>query len=194
VIGNDVVDLGDPELRGERHPRFDARVFDARERARIDAPGAPPWLRWALWAAKEAAYKLVCRRDPGRGFSPRRFQVRLGADLRGAVRAPGEPRPLPVRVSRQGDALHAVAHEPGLDPRALLAALAAGDGSSEAARALACGRLAECLGAPPAALSVVRRGRIPELRLDGELAPLALSLSHHGRYVAFAAAPLRGEA
>ncbi len=68
-IGNDVVDLSDPETRQQGlHPRFDERVFDPRERALLGDSDSPHVLRWAFWAAKESAYKALKRLDPGAGL------------------------------------------------------------------------------------------------------------------------------
>ena len=40
MLGNDIIDLGDPETRpGARHPRFDARVFTREERAALGDRG-----------------------------------------------------------------------------------------------------------------------------------------------------------
>ena len=80
MIGNDVVDLLDPESLPETlHPRFDTRVFTAREREAIAAsPGDDAArARWKLWAAKEAAYKLARKRRPATVFSPHRFAVEV---------------------------------------------------------------------------------------------------------------------
>ena len=42
MLGNDVVDLGDPECREARlHPRFDARVFTPEERTALRGSDAP---------------------------------------------------------------------------------------------------------------------------------------------------------
>ena len=69
MVGDDVVDLGDPEARAV-HPRFDARVFGTAERALLAASREPECLRWVLWAAKEAAWKLAAKRGPRPIFSP----------------------------------------------------------------------------------------------------------------------------
>jgi phosphopantetheinyl transferase len=45
------------------------------------------------------------------------------------------------------------------------------------------------LALPEARLSIGRRGRIPILELDGRPTALALSLSHHGRWIAYAMTP-----
>jgi hypothetical protein len=56
-------------------------------------------------------------------------------------------------------------------------------------RLLAREHLAPLLGARVEQLEIARRGRIPVLRSAGHDAPFDLSLSHHGRFVAFAAEP-----
>ena len=53
MLGNDVIDLADPET-SSRHPRFDARVFGATERALLARSEDAGRLRQVLWAAKEA--------------------------------------------------------------------------------------------------------------------------------------------
>src|SRR3990172_11249674 len=102
MVGDARVDLGDPEARESAlPPRFDARVFAPAERAALGASPASGRLRWILWAAKEAAYKLARKLDPGVAFSPSRFVVSLDATLRGRVAfAGGAAR---VRVRRAGD-------------------------------------------------------------------------------------------
>ena len=64
MLGNDIVDLLDPESRPESfRPRFDDRVFDPREQTDIAHDDDPHTRRWAHWAAKEAAYKLARQVD-----------------------------------------------------------------------------------------------------------------------------------
>ena len=76
MLGNDVVDLRDPETH-TRHPSFDARVFTETERRSLDASPDPHAMRQMLWAAKESAYKAARRRDPRVVFSPIRFETVL---------------------------------------------------------------------------------------------------------------------
>jgi hypothetical protein len=102
-LGNDVVDLEAPENRGKSGDRrFLNRVFSAQERGWISAAASPDALLWALWAAKEAAYKAVSRDDPTVCSIPRRYPVlldgingcaaRVGtAEPTGPV-APGDPQ------------------------------------------------------------------------------------------------------
>jgi hypothetical protein len=186
MVGNDVVDLADPEVRGgPGHPRFDARVFSRAERCAIGASGVPNRLRWMLWAAKEAAYKLARKRDPLVIFSPRRFVVRLDASLHGEVSWDGGR--CAVSLGVEGDAVHAVATDgDALRLTSAVASAGATLDASDAARALAVRRLARRLDARPETLRIGRRGRIPTLEIGGVPAGVDLSLSHHGRFVAFA--------
>ena len=80
MIGNDVVDLLDAESRPESfRPRFEARVFDAEERAAIESDDRPLARRWAHWAAKEAAFKLGKQANADLVFSPGRWPVHFEA-------------------------------------------------------------------------------------------------------------------
>ena len=199
MIGNDVVDLGDPETRpGAQHPRFDERVFAPEEREALARSGAPNRLRWILWAAKEAAYKVARKLDPRVAFSPRRFVVRLDAALRGEVRYDGER--FGLRVDVLPGAVHAIASSDAEVPASVRSELrdlpAAEADPGRSVRALAARSLASALGAEPGAVAVVSAGRLPRLEVGGRPAAADLSLSHHGRLVAWACevAPLEERA
>jgi hypothetical protein len=202
MVGNDVVDLCDPDVDPTTlHPGFDGRVFCRDELESLEVSLDRVCQRWRLWAAKEAAYKLVRRLWPRAVFSPSRFVVALAADAggerdmaAGSVRHSGDH--CRVSVVRSQGAIHAIAtpdvpecgqiahglrrlepHEldPG-DPEA----------PGRAARRLCCETLARRLGAAAEQLEVRCRARIPELWLRGARLDLDLSLSHHGSLVAFA--------
>ena len=102
MVGDDVVDLGDPEARAV-HPRFDARVFGTAERALLAASREPECLRWVLWAAKEAAWKLAAKRGPRPIFSPVGFAVEQQQDRR--LPEPSGGR-FEEQVDRHGEATH----------------------------------------------------------------------------------------
>lgn len=187
MVGNDVVDLADPEVRkGAAHPRFDARVFAQSEREVLRESGAPERLRWFLWAAKEAAYKLAKKLDPKIIFSPKQFVVSLDATLVGEVAH--SDRSYPVRLAAGSDSVHAVATDSAA-LRRIVSAVATTDAPLDASRAvreLATSVLAERLDVPNETVCIGRRGRAPTVDVLGQDAALDLSLSHHGRFVAFA--------
>ena len=189
MVGNDVVDLSDPETAASAaHPRFDARVFSDGEREQMLCADDSVRMRWILWAAKESAYKAVRRVDPNMIFSPSCFEVRLDRRLRGSVKV--SHHSFDVRVEVRGDCIHAVASENPWDPSGLAYGIGrSGDADPSArVRSLAIRDLAQRFGVRGADLSVRRTRRLPELWFEGEPTEHALSLSHHGRFVAWACA------
>ena len=185
MLGNDIVDLGDPECRAAGlHPRFDARVLTPEERSALRESDAPARLRWVFWAAKEAAYKALRRSDASLGFAPAQFAVRRLSEHAAEVRHAGAR--LDCRLHVVGDALHAWVLGGGAVRRVCtgIAERAEEEDASAAVRRFARRRIAAALGVVEDDLRFERRGRVPDLRV-GE-ARLALSLSHHGRFVAFA--------
>ncbi|MBI3767538.1 MAG: 4-phosphopantetheinyl transferase family protein [Deltaproteobacteria bacterium] len=200
MIGNDVVDLDDPETRsGAHHPRFDARVFCAAERRLLRTSAAVDRLRWILWAAKESAYKAARRVDPYTVFAPERFVVRPddgggtaeAADCRRFTVTTGDRR-FHVRTSGGREHVHAVAVAADTGALAMCARVTSPAcgvlDASVAARRFAIATLARVLHESPAALAIEREARMPVLWVRGRRSRVTLSLSHHGRYVAFAGA------
>ncbi|MEN8180988.1 MAG: 4'-phosphopantetheinyl transferase superfamily protein [Myxococcota bacterium] len=195
MLGNDVVDLEDPESRAEGlHPRFDHRVFTSEERAGLAGSLAPDRDRWVLWAAKEAAFKALRRLDPRVPFSPRRFETRLPVQAGtcwGSVRHGS--RRLWVRAEVGPCLVHAVSGVAGEHGVPLAAVGPVPDGpndprrASHEARRLARVGLARALELPTDALDFDRVARLPRLRVAGRATALPLSFSHHGRFAAFAA-------
>ncbi len=191
MLGNDVIDLADPETRaGAQHPRFDVRVFTPAERAALARSAQPERLRWRLWAAKEAGYKCLKKLEPATCFSPWSFVVQLAGDRIESVKHAG--RRLRVTLWEEGDALHAIATD-GADPehgvlRALarLPVAAEANQASAAVRALARDAAAAHVGCAPDELVFARVGRAPRLERAGTALGLDLSLAHHGRFLAAA--------
>jgi len=77
VVGNDVVDLTDPAIADHHlRERFVSRVCALEERARVTTA----FDLWALFAAKEAAYKALVKIGQSPGFAHR--EIRVASDLR----------------------------------------------------------------------------------------------------------------
>ena len=189
-VGNDVVDLADPESRLEGlHPRFDERVFGERERAALEASASRQLLHWALWAAKESAYKARKRLDPSVVFSPREFEVELpslppaGGSAAGGVVHRGDLFEIEVRVA--GACVHAVAWRGDAGgPRIVSAVEPTSEEPGRAVRRLAASTIASALGLWPSGLEIV--GCPPVVMHRGRAFEATVSLSHHGRFVAVA--------
>jgi len=198
-----VVDLADPEADLRRlHPRFAERVFTTAERhaleasrpdaAVCDAAAPRTTLHWALWAAKESAYKALKRIAPQAVFSPREFEVELpsvplveGGVAVGAVVHRG--RRFRLQIQQHGASVHAIATSGAAVGAEILCRVARCQGDPSAAvRRIAIRAIGSALGLDPAALQIV--GRPPVAMCGDDLLGVDLSLSHHGQLVAFACA------
>jgi len=188
MLGNDVVDLRDSEtLDGARHPRFDRRVFTRDELAALHTSSHERALRWSFWAAKEAAYKLVKKRETRAVFSPVRFAVHLLDEQSGDVCWNGSR--FALQLCRHGATLHAIVCDAPHRTREILHGveeLASACDASTVARGLARELVAKRLAWPTSEISFARRGRAPVLLHRGEPSGVDLSLSHHGLLAAFA--------
>lgn len=209
-MGNDVVDLADPRCRGKAaHHRFLRRVCAPGERQRIGTSPDPDRTLWRIWAAKEAAFKVVSKlrgapppfehalfeveEEPGRGtvawrdlLVPWREDGPARADLVHVVAWTPDTRPeLDVRVIAEPGEAPPVERLSDRERRAIHSA------ASGWVRIAARSRAAELLGAPEPEIEIVcgegPPGRtFPRLLLRGRAAPWDVSLSHHGRWVAWA--------
>jgi phosphopantetheinyl transferase (holo-ACP synthase) len=185
VVGNDVVDLDEA---GAPRERFVARVLSEEERTRLAASEDPRTLLWTLFAAKEAAYKVVTKLGPARPFAHRHFRV--AADLRSV--SVGDTV-LHLSVEARPAWVHAVASTAPVVVSAV-AEVAPGADLSLEARALLGRGLARDIGCEIAELEVVREPREgswdgfgpPRVIHAGSPLETDVSLSHDGRFVAVA--------
>jgi phosphopantetheinyl transferase (holo-ACP synthase) len=116
-VGNDVVDLNEPRIAGKSgDQRFIDRVYAESERMLIEGAQEPDLELWTLWAAKEAAYKVVSKvQGSPPPFVHAAFEISwtevlgsMGPVVRiGTVQYEGMT--IPVSVYRAGGPLHAVA-------------------------------------------------------------------------------------
>jgi hypothetical protein len=78
IIGNDVVDLGNPDALGKsRDDRFVRRVFLPEEKTQIRQDSDPDCILWVLWAAKETVYKIISKKHPAIHSGPLKYRVHL---------------------------------------------------------------------------------------------------------------------
>jgi phosphopantetheinyl transferase (holo-ACP synthase) len=177
VIGNDLVDLLDPAIATHHlRPRFIERVCDERERHALRTAADPKRALWTLFAAKEAAYKLAVKLGLEPGFAHRRFVVT-------SDRVSFEDHSWPLRITESEDWVHAIVGE---------GEVLAGVEPGESARPALLDALAAKLGCET--LEVVRDPLPgswdgfgpPRVATNG--VSIDVSLSHDGRFAAFAAA------
>ena len=193
LVGNDVVDLHDPESRPEAlHARFDDRVFISDEREALSDSASAHELRWTLWAAKESAYKVAKKLDPAVRFLPKDFVVRRIAEGRAVVMH--ETGPFDVRLHRTDEWVGAVATLTAASAPSTHRPISAGiermevpgADPSRTVRELACAALALRMNLPPGQVQIAAARGIPVAFWRNRRLPVDLSLSHHGRFVAWA--------
>jgi hypothetical protein len=207
IVGNDIVDLADPGNIGKsRDSRFVRRVFTGAEQGFIAAAGDPDVLLWALWAAKETAYKIAGKINILSVFTPCHYHVILSPGDQGTTRSGmvySPEGPVIIRLFMTPDYVHCIGATPipGILDHVLwdIARVCPGEeGSghdpSMAVRRLAGRRLAALLNVPEADIDIRRvmdmdKWGPPEPYLEGQSIPLDLSLSHDGAFVAYAMLP-----
>ena len=197
MIGNDVIDLNFADSPPYEHIRRLHRVCTSQEIATIRSSLHPSTTFAFVWAAKEAAFKLLSSRMNHCGFVPGRFETNFAGTTasrtiaRLTVRFATEFADVTI-VSNE-NWVHAVAVAQKNCParwkvRVIPARAASGETESESAfaRLLAAELLSEW-GLKDAVLEFHNKVpvvRAPARRLD----QIGISLSHHGRYAAAAIA------
>jgi len=197
VIGNDIVDLNLLDAPPYQHIAHLERVCTSAEARLVHDSDNPSLALSALWAAKEAAYKLISKRETCRRFVPKQFGVQfrnpiaLDKDNQAFVTHFTGPC-MNVDISVTGLWLHAIAIFQGSQvvrwsvreaTRCLLRGRHAQD-ESEAVRFLAAEVISKYC---PQEVALEFRGRRPMLSLkNGSSSAFDVSFSHHGMFAAVA--------
>ena len=141
--------------------------------------------------------------DAGFVFAPSKLVAHLSEavgrggghlERRGFLELPEGPLadalgPLELRSDETAEWVHVLAAPRGSDWEAVRFAIERVPVESQAsgfARSLVVESVARELGIKPARVSIGQDGRIPRVEVDGARIPIALSLSHHWAWVAFA--------
>jgi phosphopantetheinyl transferase (holo-ACP synthase) len=194
AVGNDVVDLREPGAEA-RHldASFVSRVCADDERARATTAAD----LWALFAAKEAAYKAFVKLGAPPTFAPHR--LRVAADRSSVTwkgKQPADDLRVALAVTQGAEHVHAVAWSGAAAPIARVAcARGAPRDEGQRARALLCRLVARSARLDRARLRVVRDPvdgawdgyGPPRVEHAGARLDVDVSLSHDGRFVAAAA-------
>lgn len=207
ILGNDVVDLRNPDANvPDLHGRFADRVFSQTEQSLIDSAELPEQELWLYWACKEAAFKALVAVYPQMLFSWRNFNIRREGEVLTVVHAghslaawhhqlpgeaihvvalgsmPHEGVPASLPTAKQIKDTYSFIGE--VDTQALSADPDLDESTVLRAWALEHLRKALQLGTRQFNIMTTPAG-VPYLALAGQRRG-ALSLSHHGRYLAAA--------
>lgn len=86
MIGNDIVDLNQAAKDSNwKRPRFLDKVFTQKEQLIISSSECKEQTVWLLWSMKESAYKAYVRETQHSFFNPKRIQCQLGLNNDGVV-------------------------------------------------------------------------------------------------------------
>lgn len=78
-VGNDIVDIGAPGAKNKSsNQRFTAKILTMDEARAVRCNHHPDAALWALWAAKETAYKTISKSFPGASSAPLKYRVMIG--------------------------------------------------------------------------------------------------------------------
>ena len=78
MLGNDIVDLQKAKAESNwQRNGYLSKIFTAEERIQILNSPDPDIIVWLLWSMKEATYKIVNRERLQRFYSPKKFSCQL---------------------------------------------------------------------------------------------------------------------
>jgi len=81
MVGNDIVDLAEAQQTSRwQHPRFLDKLFTETEQIYSSKSKNPFLTIWRLWSIKEAAYKLYTQHYPSRFYKPKAFECSLSEE------------------------------------------------------------------------------------------------------------------
>lgn len=206
-VGNDIVDLASPYVKGKsRDRKFRSRVLTAREHHVLFDNNNPDRLLQVFWAAKETAYKVTVKTHPDVSSAPRRYEVLLdrpesGSNVRGRVET---PRGIVHITARQNpDYVHCLGTETAPAARNVISGVEAlddlsqpdfgrcSDAQSRLVRAAAQKRISAILSLPENDIAITKTcpkksTLFPEVYVKGKKCGINISLSHDGRFIAYA--------
>jgi phosphopantetheine--protein transferase-like protein len=198
-VGNDVVDLKEPENAGKSaNSRFLKKILtDAEIESVINAEN-PDAALWSLWACKEAAYKVIKKSSPDTAFLPRQWPVTFNKTKTkysdGEVMIP-DAGSVFIRLFSDFQYVHCI----GADHPAVLDKVIWGvedlpedeTNPSVFARNCLAQNLAKHFSGNLHQIKIIRKRENGELQpprvyVDGRKTDINISLSHDGRFVAYA--------
>ncbi len=206
-IGNDIVDLFHPQAFARyKDQRFISRVLTPAEQEKLRSSCFPNQCLWSFWAAKESAYKAISRSFPLVSSSPKQYEVSVSvieslSIFHGMVATPEAP--VQIHGTIDPDYVHCLAimgeeADFGMIETNICPITASKEEAgclpeqeSTRVRESAGARISGYLKVPVSQIQILRKitaGRIgpPEVFVQGEKIPISISLSHDGRFAAFA--------
>lgn len=192
MIGNDIVDLSVVRRSPRAHlPRFLAKVLTKEEQTWLDQQADRELALWSCWALKESAYKVHFQQYGRRFFAPKKLKshhfTQKGQSLHAQVQTPNGN--LSAIVIYQSEYLHSICATSteicqAAKTGCFTLVAAQPSGQSQEVRKKVVLDLAASTQIAESTFTWKKNTAIPELYTGTRRFPL--SLSHHGRWGAYA--------
>ncbi len=199
LIGNDIVDLAEEDCTAPNwFVRFCRKVLSESEERHVHSSSLPRTTLWSYWAAKEAAYKAVRRIHPEFEFEYKEFFVSESFDC-----VQVNEIDLRLQLAVNNDCIHALCWNEAAAANRIYSWVEkmppdcqiSYSAESKFVRRLLVERLADEMNISVNSLHLFAPrfgGAAPEVYCNFPSGRFPVSLSHHGRFAASAAA-IRGE-
>ncbi len=188
MIGNDIVDLQVSKFSSKvRRLRFINKAFSEKEKEAILKPANTISVLWRIWSMKESAYKAYCRLGGETFHDPKRIECTLTNSNSGTVRIGDRCFKTQTRLS--DDYVHTIAFSK--DIIEVVSECFRIDNTSYTAQHKACkeallNELTEEMNGKPGLDLVKNEVGMPHVLANGNRLGVTCSISHHGRYGAYA--------
>ena len=188
MIGNDVIDLKLAAVESNwQRKGFLNKIFTDSEQNSILNSNNPFQTIWLLWSMKESAYKVYVQQYPQRFFNPKKLDCSLNGKSDGTVIINGDQ--YSTKTKRTKDCIHTVATQSGSKIYKEYFKFSKTD---VVARRIECYQklllqFSRLKRIPLKSLDIRKNEfRIPKIYQNDNVLENTVSISHHGKYGAFA--------
>jgi hypothetical protein len=186
MIGNDIVDLRQATKDSDwKRPRFLDKVFTKKEQSVIFSSENMHQTVWLLWSMKEAAYKAYVREFENVFFNPKRIQCQLGINNEGTAHIDDAIYYLKSRMTPEY--VYSVASTGNDKCLETDIFTLFSENQSEAVRTELITQISLSLDCDLSSVQIIKTELgVPNLFLNEQQVFQALSMTHHGKYGAYA--------
>lgn len=186
MIGTDIVDLKQAAKDSNwKRPRFLEKVFTPEEQLLIFSSLHKDQMVWRLWSMKEAAYKAYVRECKNVFFNPKRLECQLDLDNEGIVCVNNKSYEIISVMTTEY--IHSVARKIGTECLEIYLFRLSAFNQSDVTRAKIKSYIAHATGKEMSSFEIKKtKLGVPNIFVNNKQIFEALSISHHGKYGAFA--------
>jgi phosphopantetheinyl transferase (holo-ACP synthase) len=186
MIGNDIVDL-DIVLKENKatNLRYLNKICTENEIKTIQSSIDPNITLWRIWTIKEAAYKIINKSNGIRAYFPKKIETVFLSETEAEVNSPWGKISV-VTIPSNDHYIHSIASISDNPFFAGVEKVYPESNPSESVRMFCLQDLVNKMNLESSvSLQIKTENNIPFVYLNEDKLPVNLSLSHHGRFVAW---------